>query len=87
VELDPRRGAEEECGMRNSTRGGVRKRNAECETRPEAECGSGMPDLELDPMRSAEEECGAGDELRQEFDAGRGAAMLHGGLARCIVHA
>ncbi len=54
----PRRSAEMECGIRNSTRGGVRKWNAGSGPQPGAECGNGMRDQELDPGRSAEMECG-----------------------------
>ena len=52
------RSAEEECGIRNSTRGGVRKRNAGSGTRPEAGCGKGMRNPELGPRRSSEKEWG-----------------------------
>jgi hypothetical protein len=71
VKADPRRSAEEDCGMRGqemrariaasgevSIRGGMRKRNAGCGGRPGAEYGKGMP--------------GAGEELRCEMDAGGG---------------
>jgi hypothetical protein len=41
-DFDPGRSAEEECGIRNSTRRGVRKRKAGSGARPGADCGEGM---------------------------------------------
>ncbi len=63
-ELDPRRSAEVECGIRNSTRDGVRKWNAGSGTRPEAGRGKGMRDPQLHPRRGAEKECGTRNSRR-----------------------
>src|SRR6185312_15323144 len=89
--LDPRRSAEEECGGRDSTRGGVRRGNAEGGTRPAAECGGGMRRAGLDPRWSAEGECGGRDSTgggvrTGNADSGEGRSEIGWGCGDLVTH-